>query len=54
MSTVPLLDVANDRPADRIHGWRARLAVSFVGLGPFEEATRAFKRSSTVSPKRAT
>ena len=33
-----LLDVANDRPADRIHGWRKRLAASSVGIGPFEEA----------------
>jgi hygromycin-B 4-O-kinase len=33
-----LLDVANDRPTDRTHGWRQRLAASPVGLGPFEEA----------------
>ena len=33
-----LLDVANDRPTDRIHGWRERLAASQVGIGPFEEA----------------
>jgi hygromycin-B 4-O-kinase len=33
-----LLDVANDRPADRTHGWRERLAASSVGVGPFEEA----------------
>jgi hygromycin-B 4-O-kinase len=33
-----LLDVANDRPTDRIHGWRERLAASPVGIGPFEEA----------------
>ena len=35
-----LLDVANDRPADRIHGWRERLAASPVGIGPFDEAYR--------------
>lgn len=33
-----LLDVANDRPADRIGGWRARLAASPVGSGPFDQA----------------
>ena len=33
-----LLDVANDRPAHRTHGWRERLAASPVGAGPFEEA----------------
>jgi hygromycin-B 4-O-kinase len=33
-----LVDVANDRPIDRIHGWRERLAASPVGVGPFEEA----------------
>ncbi len=33
-----LLDVANDRPADRIHGWRGRLTASPVGSGPFDKA----------------
>jgi hygromycin-B 4-O-kinase len=33
-----LLDVANDRPTDRIHGWRERLTASPVGDGPFEAA----------------
>jgi hygromycin-B 4-O-kinase len=33
-----LLDVASDRPTDRTHGWRERLAASATGLGPFEEA----------------
>jgi hygromycin-B 4-O-kinase len=33
-----LLDVANDRPADRIHGWRERLEASAVGSGPFDAA----------------
>lgn len=33
-----LRDVANDRPTDRIHGWRDRLVSSPVGIGPFEEA----------------
>ena len=35
-----LLDVANDRPRDRIHGWRERLEASLVGVGPFDEAYR--------------
>jgi hygromycin-B 4-O-kinase len=33
-----LLDVASDRPGDRTHGWRERLAASVVGIGPFEAA----------------
>lgn len=33
-----LLDIANDRPGDRTHGWRARLAASPTGSAPFEEA----------------
>jgi hygromycin-B 4-O-kinase len=33
-----LLDVANDRPADRTHGWRERMMASPVGVGPFQEA----------------
>lgn len=33
-----LLDVANDRPTDRIGGWRARLAASSVGAEPFDRA----------------
>jgi hygromycin-B 4-O-kinase len=33
-----LLDVANDRPEERTHGWRERLAASPVGIGPFEKA----------------
>jgi len=35
-----LLDVANDRPVDRIHGWRERLAASPVGAGLFDDAYR--------------
>jgi hygromycin-B 4-O-kinase len=33
-----LLDVANDRREECIHGWRERLAASPVGIGSFEEA----------------
>ena len=35
-----LLDVTGDRPGDRIHGWRARLAASAVGGEPFDAAYR--------------
>ncbi len=33
-----ILDVANDRPTDRTHGWRERLAASPTGAKPFDEA----------------
>lgn len=33
-----LLDVANDRPTARVHGWRARLAACPTGCGAFDEA----------------
>jgi len=33
-----LLDVANDRPSERIHGWRERMTASAAGIGPFREA----------------
>jgi hygromycin-B 4-O-kinase len=33
-----LLEVNNDRPSDRIHGWRERLEESAVGAGMFDEA----------------
>lgn len=33
-----LLDVAIDRPTDRTHGWRKRLASSPTGSGPFDKA----------------
>lgn len=36
-----LLDVGSDRPDDRTHGWRQRLAASPTGSGPFEEALDA-------------
>jgi len=32
-----LLDVANDRPTDRVHGWRERMA-SVIDIGLFDEA----------------
>lgn len=33
-----LLDVVNDRPTDRVHGWRARLDASPERSGPFDAA----------------
>jgi hygromycin-B 4-O-kinase len=33
-----LLDVANDRPSQKIHGWRDGLEKSPVGIEPFEKA----------------
>jgi hygromycin-B 4-O-kinase len=33
-----LLDVQNDPPTSRIHGWQALLAASPLGEGPFDEA----------------
>jgi hygromycin-B 4-O-kinase len=46
-----LLDVASDRPADRIHGWRERLATSQVGAGPFEEAYRRLQAQADCLPE---
>lgn len=33
-----LVDVAADRPSDRVNGWRVRLAASAVGSEPFDRA----------------
>ncbi len=41
-----LLDVAIDRPLKRTFGWRARLAASPTGAGPFEEA---FERMAALA-----
>ena len=46
-----LLDVANDRPADRTHGWRERLVASPVGVGPFEEAYRHLRALADRVPE---
>jgi hygromycin-B 4-O-kinase len=47
-----LLDVASDRPTDRIHGWRERLAASAVGVGPFDEAYRHLVALADSAPER--
>jgi hygromycin-B 4-O-kinase len=38
-----LLGVVNDRPTDRVHGWRERLASSTTGIAPFNEAFGIFE-----------
>ncbi len=43
-----LLDVATDRPTERIAGWQARLAASAVGAEPFHEA---YARLQALAPK---
>jgi hygromycin-B 4-O-kinase len=46
-----LLDIANDRPGDRIHGWRERLAASAVGSGPFDAAYRRLQALTFYVPE---
>jgi len=46
-----LLDVANDRPTDRTHGWRERLATSSVGVGPFVEAYEHLRALADCVPE---
>jgi len=46
-----LLDVVNDRPIDRVHGWRERLASSATGMGRFEEALRLFQALVDQAPE---
>lgn len=46
-----LLDVANDRPTDRTHGWRERLRRSPTGIGPFDEAFGHLQSLVAVCPE---
>jgi hygromycin-B 4-O-kinase len=46
-----LLDVANDRPTLRTHGWRERLANSPTGAAPFEAAFGRLRDLVTVCPE---
>ncbi len=46
-----LLDVAADRPTDRIAGWRERLAASDVGSGPFESAYARLEALAGCAPE---
>jgi hygromycin-B 4-O-kinase len=45
-----LLDVANDPPSRRTHGWRQRLADSPTGPGPFEEAFAHLQALAAYAP----
>jgi hygromycin-B 4-O-kinase len=45
-----LLDVANDWPDSRIHGWRERLSASPTGSGPFELALSRLGELVEVCP----
>jgi hygromycin-B 4-O-kinase len=46
-----LVDAANDRPTDRTHGWRERLAASPTGSGPFEEAIGHLRALVAYAPE---
>lgn len=46
-----LLDIANDRPGDRIHGWRERVEVSSTGAGPFNEALEQMRVLTALCPE---
>lgn len=46
-----LLDVANDRPTDRIAGWRDRLAASPTGAAPFDDAYRRLQELARSCPE---
>lgn len=46
-----LLHVAADRPDDRVSGWRARLAASDVGSGPFEKAYAQLEALAKSAPE---
>ncbi len=46
-----LLDVAVDRPAERVGGWRARLAASEVGIAPFEKAYARLETLAASAPE---
>lgn len=46
-----LLTVGNDPPESRTHGWRASLAASPTGLGPFDEALAKLHALVDVCPE---
>ncbi|QUQ66418.1 phosphotransferase family protein [Kutzneria sp. CA-103260] len=47
-----LLDIVNDEPGGRIHGWRAALESSPTGAGPFDEAAAALPELVADCPDR--
>lgn len=46
-----LLDIACDRPTDRINGWKAKLAASSVGMDVFDKAYQQLVSSVDVCPE---
>jgi hygromycin-B 4-O-kinase len=46
-----LLDVVNDRPSSRTHGWRQRLADSSIGLAAFDEAAALLQTLVEACPE---
>lgn len=46
-----LLDIANDRPGDRIHGWREQLTSSPTGAEPFDRAYEEMRSLTSYCPE---
>ena len=46
-----LLDIVNDRPGGRTHGWRQALAGSPTGAGPFDDAADALNELTPLGPQ---
>jgi hygromycin-B 4-O-kinase len=46
-----LLDVVNDRPGTRLHGWRQRLATSSIGCAAFDEAASVLQTLVAACPE---
>jgi hygromycin-B 4-O-kinase len=46
-----LLDIVNDRPGGRTHGWRQALAGSPTGAGPFGDAAAALRELAPSGPQ---
>lgn len=46
-----LLDIASDRPTDRINGWKAKLAASSIGMDIFDKAYQQLTASIDTCPE---
>jgi len=46
-----LLDITEDRPGDRLHGWRERLAASPIGMDPFDQGMRHLRELVNSCPE---
>jgi len=46
-----LLDIANDRPGNRTHGWRERLKASLSGVEPFDTALELLRGLADALPE---